>query len=85
MYSLNHCLKKLYMIESTKSMVHEYHEMMILKGDFMKRQLKVKCHGQICEEAKMNYHKILARIIVNQYGVEFAKELLEELKKEESK
>lgn len=49
----------------------------------MKKQLTVTCHGQICEEAKRNYHKILARIIVDQYGVEFAKELLEKLMKED--
>lgn len=48
----------------------------------MKRQITVTCSGKIGEEAKRNYHKILARIIVEQYGAEFAKELLEELKKD---
>lgn len=49
----------------------------------MKRQITVTCSGKIGEEAKRNYHKILARIIVEQYGVEFAKELLEKLMKED--
>ena len=49
----------------------------------MKRQITVTCSGKIGEEAKRNYHKILARIIVEQYGVEFAKELLEKLMEED--
>ena len=48
----------------------------------MKRPITVTCTGKIGEEAKRNYHKILARIIVNQYGTEFAKELLEKLQKD---
>lgn len=48
----------------------------------MKRPITVTCTGKIGGEAKRNYHKILARIIVNQYGTEFAKELLEKLQKD---
>lgn len=48
----------------------------------MKRQITVSYSGKIGEEAKRNYHKVLERIIVGQYRVEFAKELLEELKKQ---
>lgn len=49
----------------------------------MKKQITVTFSGKIGEEAKRNYHKILARIIVDQYGVDFAKELLEALKKQD--
>lgn len=49
----------------------------------MKRKITVTCSGKIGEEAKRNFHKVLARMIVDQYGTEFAKELLEELKKQE--
>lgn len=49
----------------------------------MKRQIKVTVTGTLGEKAKENFNEVLARIIVKQYGVEFAKNLLEELKKEE--
>lgn len=49
----------------------------------MKREITVKCTGVPCEEAVRNFHKVLARMIVSQFGVEFAKSLLEKLKKEE--
>lgn len=49
----------------------------------MKREITVKCSGKIGKEANRNFHRVLADMIVQQYGVEFAKELLEELKKQE--
>lgn len=48
----------------------------------MKRKIKVTVTGTLGEKAKENFHKKLAQIIVSQYGVEFAKALLEELKKD---
>ena len=47
----------------------------------MKREITVKCSGKIGKEANRNFHRVLADMIVQQYGAEFAKELLEELKK----
>lgn len=47
----------------------------------MRRQIKVTTSGTLSEKAKENFNEKLAQIIVHQYGVEFAKELLEELKK----
>ena len=49
----------------------------------MRREITVTCTGSIGEKAKENFNEVLARIIVKQYGIEFAKELLEELKKED--
>lgn len=46
----------------------------------MKREIKVVTHGTIGKKANENFHRVLADMIVQQYGVEFAKELLEELK-----
>lgn len=47
-----------------------------------KRKITVTTSGTIGKEAIINYHKILADLIVEQYGVEFAKSLLEYLKNE---
>ena len=49
----------------------------------MNKEIKVTTTGKPCKEAIINFHKILARMIVSQFGVEFAKSLLEELKKDE--
>lgn len=48
-----------------------------------KREIKVKTSGKIGKKANQNFHRVLADMIVSQYGVQFAKALLEELKKEE--
>lgn len=47
-----------------------------------KKEIKVTVTGTIGEKAKENYNECLARIIVKQYGIEFAKALLECLKNE---
>ena len=49
----------------------------------MKRKITVTCTGEIGEKAKENFNEVLSRIIVKQYGVEIAKAVLEELKKED--
>lgn len=48
----------------------------------MKKQITVKCSGKIGKEANENFHRVLADMIVKQYGIEFAKAVLEELKKD---
>lgn len=49
----------------------------------MRKQIKVTVSGTLGNKAKENFNEVLARIIVKQYGVEFAKELLEALKKQD--
>jgi hypothetical protein len=53
-------------------------------GGYMKRdrEIKVIVEGTITEEMNREYHHILADAIVDQYGVEIAKLILEGLKKE---
>lgn len=48
----------------------------------MKRKITVTCSGKIGKEANRNFHRVLADMIVQQYGIEFAEALLEELKKD---
>ncbi|EDT76373.1 MAG: hypothetical protein E6Z74_10060 [Clostridium perfringens] len=47
----------------------------------MKKKITVTCSGKIGKEANRNFHRVLADMIVTQYGLDFAKELLKELKK----
>ena len=53
-------------------------------GDYMKRnrEITVEIEGTITEEMRREYHHILADVIVAQYGVEVAKQILDMLKKE---
>lgn len=46
------------------------------------KKITAKCIGKIGKEANRNFHRVLADMIVTQYGVDFAKEVLEELKKQ---
>jgi len=46
------------------------------------REITVEVEGTITDEMRREYHHILADVIVAQYGVEVAKQILEGLKKE---
>jgi len=46
------------------------------------RKITVEVEGIITDEMRREYHHILADVIVAQYGVEVAKQILEGLKKE---
>jgi len=54
-------------------------------GDSVKRnrEIIVEVEGNITDEMRKEYHHILADVIVAQYGIEVAKQILEGLKKEE--
>jgi pentose-5-phosphate-3-epimerase len=47
------------------------------------RKIIVEVEGNITDEMRKEYHHILADVIVAQYGIEVAKQILEGLKKEE--
>lgn len=48
-----------------------------------KKEIKVTVHGAINDKIKKDFHDRLAMILVDQYGVEFCKEILERLKYED--
>ena len=48
-------------------------------GDSMKKKITISCQNKPSEEAKSNFHKLLAQTIVDQNGSDFAKELLKNL------
>lgn len=47
----------------------------------MKKKITISCQNKPSEEAKSNFHKLLAQTIVSEKGSDFAKELLENLNK----
>lgn len=46
------------------------------------KKITITCSNKPCDEAIRNFHRLRCRILVAQHGVEFAKSLLEELKKQ---
>ncbi|SHE93730.1 hypothetical protein [Clostridium fallax] len=44
------------------------------------KEIKVYIEGQFTDEIKINFNKRLAKALYKQYGIDFCRELLEELK-----